>query len=104
MVEEGVGGACPCCGRRTIGEPGGYEICPVCLWEDDGQDNHNADIVLGGPNGTLSLTQARVNYLRNGCADGAPAHMYASGRQFVLTDEAISEVGTRWRSQSFDRE
>ena len=53
---------CPCCGYKTLGERGGYEICPVCFWEDDGQDDHDADMVRGGPNGALSLTQARANY------------------------------------------
>jgi hypothetical protein len=50
---------CPCCGERTLPERGGYYICRVCDWEDDGQDNHDADEVRGGPNGSLSLTQAR---------------------------------------------
>jgi hypothetical protein len=27
---------------------------PVCFWEDDGQDDHDADLVRGGPNGALS--------------------------------------------------
>jgi hypothetical protein len=44
-------------------ERGGFEICPVCFWEDDGQDDPDADVVLGGPNGQLSLTQARNNGL-----------------------------------------
>jgi hypothetical protein len=33
-------------------------------WEDDGQDDHDADEVRGGPNSSLSLTQARANYRR----------------------------------------
>src|SRR5262245_21961431 len=53
---------CPVCGCKTLGERGGYEICPVCFWEDDGQDDQSADEVWGGPNGSLSLTEARVNY------------------------------------------
>jgi hypothetical protein len=28
---------CPCCLHRTLKERSGYDICPVCLWEDDGQ-------------------------------------------------------------------
>jgi hypothetical protein len=51
--------ACPCCGERTLSERGGYDICSVCGWEDDGQDDHDADEVRGGPNGRFSLTQAR---------------------------------------------
>ena len=35
-------------------------MCPTCMWEDDGQDDHDADIVRGGPNSDLSLTQARI--------------------------------------------
>lgn len=26
---------CPCCGYLTSSEPGSYDICPVCGWEDD---------------------------------------------------------------------
>jgi hypothetical protein len=53
---------CPCCRCKTLGERSVYEICPVCFWEDDGQDDQNADEVWGGPNGPLSLTEARANY------------------------------------------
>lgn len=28
---------CPCCGYLTLPERGQYDICPVCLWEDDGR-------------------------------------------------------------------
>jgi hypothetical protein len=42
----------------------------VCFWEDDGQDDYDADVVRGGPNGVLSLTQARANYRQFGaCAE-----------------------------------
>jgi hypothetical protein len=54
--------SCPCCGYLTLGERGAYEICEVCFWEDDGQDDHDADAVRGGPNGNLSLAQARRNF------------------------------------------
>ena len=60
---------CPCCGCRTLSERGGYEICKVCFWVDDGQDDADADTVRGGPNGTLSLTQARQNYKKLGACD-----------------------------------
>lgn len=58
----GEGFRCPCCHYKTLGERGGFEICPVCFWEDDGQDEHDADIIRGGPNGSLSLTQARAEF------------------------------------------
>lgn len=60
---------CPCCDYLTLCGRAGYEICPVCCWEDDGQDSHDADEVRGGPNGSLSLTQARESYQRIGAAD-----------------------------------
>ena len=59
---------CPCCYCLTLGERGGFEICPVCFWEDDGQDEHDADVVRGGPNGSLSLTQGRMNYASFGAS------------------------------------
>lgn len=60
---------CPCCGFLTLGERHAWEICPVCFWEDDGQDDPDADQVWGGPNGSLSLTQARENYRRLGACE-----------------------------------
>jgi hypothetical protein len=59
---------CPCCRCKTLHERGGYEICPVCFWEDDGQDDYDADIVRGGPNPT-SLTEARHNFKEFGACD-----------------------------------
>jgi hypothetical protein len=61
--------ACPCCACRTLPTRGDYELCPVCFWEDDGQDDDDADVVRGGPNGLLSLTQARANYAAFGACD-----------------------------------
>ncbi len=60
---------CPCCGCKTLSERGGFQICQVCFWEDDGQDDYDADVVRGGPNGLLSLTQARTNYLQLGACE-----------------------------------
>jgi hypothetical protein len=60
---------CPCCGFKTLDERGGFEICQVCYWEDDGQDDYDADVVRGGPNGSLSLTGARANYRQFGACD-----------------------------------
>ncbi|MFH1721766.1 MAG: CPCC family cysteine-rich protein [Candidatus Altiarchaeota archaeon] len=48
--------SCPSCGYPTLGERDGYEICILCGWEDDGQDDKNADEIWGGPNSILSLT------------------------------------------------
>ncbi|MBL8795609.1 MAG: hypothetical protein JNM56_17015 [Planctomycetia bacterium] len=67
--QTGVAYCCPCCQYRTLDERGGFDICPVCYWEDDGQDDADADTVRGGPNGALSLTAARTNYRRFGVCD-----------------------------------
>lgn len=53
---------CPCCGYPTLTERGGYEICELCGWEDDGQDDPHANEVWGGPNGRYSLAEARSNF------------------------------------------
>ena len=34
---------CLCCGSRTLTAPGVFELCPVCWWQDDGQDEADAD-------------------------------------------------------------
>ena len=52
---------CPGCSYPTLSERGGYEICRVCNWEDDGQDDKEADEIWGGPNYELSLTENRLN-------------------------------------------
>jgi Cysteine-rich CPCC len=58
--------SCPCCGHPTLGERGGYEICEVCGWEDDGQDNHDSSVIRGGPNGRDSLDDARARFAAGG--------------------------------------
>jgi hypothetical protein len=59
---DGAKYRCPCCNYRTLDERGGFDICQVCFWEDDGQDSHDADETRGGPNGILSLSQAQRNF------------------------------------------
>ena len=63
--------ACPCCGYLTLPSPSEatMRLCPVCFWEDDGQSDEDADEVFGGPNGSLSLTQARANFRAFGACD-----------------------------------
>ncbi len=53
---------CPCCGYPTLERKGRYEICELCNWEDDGQDDHDADTIWCGPNGVYSLSAARKNF------------------------------------------
>lgn len=53
---------CPCCGYDTLTEEGGYDTCDLCWWEDDGQGDYDAHIVVGGPNSDYSLLEARNNF------------------------------------------
>ena len=59
--------ACPCCGYATLTARGLYDLCPVCFWEDDGQDNADADEERGRPN-PVSLLEGRANFLRFGAS------------------------------------
>ena len=52
---------CPCCAHFTLDEVGGYDICPVCFWEDDGTSGEHGF----SPNG-IPLEDARINYLKFG--------------------------------------
>jgi cysteine-rich CPCC protein len=61
---------CPCCGHPALAERGAYEICRVCGWEDDGQDDHDSAVVRGGPNGRISLDEARIEHERRGGTRG----------------------------------
>jgi hypothetical protein len=61
----GVRYPCPCCGYPMLSERGGYQICRLCNWEDDGQDDPHAEEVWGGPNGSYSLAQARMNFRKH---------------------------------------
>ena len=106
---------CPCCGFETIRDPGSHENCHICWWEDDGQDNQNANVVMGGPNYDLSLTRARINFLKHGISDPtrgdlrefqASPEYYAKAREFVLDDtgDAVFEPATGWRGSLADEE
>jgi hypothetical protein len=59
---------CPCCGARTLRNPESMELCPVCWWEDDGQDSADDAEIRLTVNGDLSLREARQNYQSCGAA------------------------------------
>jgi len=61
--ESGGPYSCPCCGHITLSERGAYEICGECGWEDDGQDDHDAHLVRGGPNGRAAYVNEGGNRL-----------------------------------------
>ncbi|GGG78643.1 CPCC family cysteine-rich protein [Paenibacillus radicis (ex Gao et al. 2016)] len=73
--------SCPCCGYLTLVERGGFEICCLCKWEDDGQDDPDADEVRGG-----SLTEARNNFKVN-------YTMYSDERNILSQSE--TEISTK---------
>jgi hypothetical protein len=58
---------CPCCGYFTFEEPGGYELCPVCFWEDDWCQIENPPDD-GGPN-AVNLMQGRINFQEFGAME-----------------------------------
>ena len=59
---------CPCCGYLTLeDEPGHFDICPVCFWEDDNIQSFEPDYE-GGAN-RISLNQARENYKKFGAKE-----------------------------------
>lgn len=76
--------SCPGCGYPTLSERGGYEICEVCNWEDDNQDDKNADEIWGGPNSNLSLTENRLNIGRtlNQLADSLNGKVNQNPKRF----------------------
>jgi hypothetical protein len=59
---------CPCCGHKTLDAPSALELCPICWWEDDGQEDRDAAEIRLTVNGQLSLSQARANYSQSGAA------------------------------------
>lgn len=101
--------ACPCCGFNTLDGRGEYDICPVCWWEDDGQDNDDANVVRGGPNGTLSLTRARINFLATGIFEPSRTDLrdkqqscdsFAQERNFVFDESSatVAEPAFDWNT------
>jgi hypothetical protein len=76
----------------------GFEICPVCFWEYDGQDDLDAHLERGGPNrGTLWL--ARANFLKfEACEEVAKQHVRRptgdepQARQWFLLEDVAVEL------------
>ena len=72
--------SCPCCGYPTLLSRARYDICRLCDWEDDGQDDANSADFQCGPNGGYSLDQARVNFKSH-------LTMYAKGKNSSISGE-----------------
>jgi hypothetical protein len=99
--------ACPCCGRDTLPERHGWDICPICWWEDDGTDNADASLYYSGPNKGLQLTAARINFLTVGIynpnrkdlmENRAPIEMFNQSRFFEIdkVKKIIFEKDSDW--------
>ena len=91
--ERGKNGlfACPCCGYATLSESSAWEICKICFWEDDGQDDPKANENWGGPN-KVSLYEGRKNFLAYGASD--PKHM-EHVRDINIDDERVRKYALK---------
>lgn len=59
---------CPCCGFYTLPQRGKWDICKVCFWEDDSENDEfdsPASDQVHGANG-VSLREGRENFLNFG--------------------------------------
>ena len=61
--------ACPCCGYLTLDQepPGTFQMCEVCMWEDDPVQFDDPD--FGGGANRPSLNEARENFKRLEASD-----------------------------------
>ena len=66
MSSNDLNESCVVCGFLCAGDFG--DICPVCGWEHEGMEIINPAVPVGGPNGDLSLKEARVNFKKYGVA------------------------------------
>ena len=97
---SGVRYPCPCCGYLTLSQRGGFEICELCRWEDDGQDDPHADEVWGGPNGRYSLSEARQNFERYliKYSPGDPKRRLGGNTNTSLEEQAKRAIITAFES------
>lgn len=51
---------CPVCGKYKFEEENDFDICPYCMWENDGVQYDDPDYA-GGAN-QMSLNEARKAY------------------------------------------
>jgi hypothetical protein len=59
---------CPCCGFRTLAsDPGHWEICEVCFWDDDPVQLSKPGYA-GGAN-AVNLNEARENFRKFGASE-----------------------------------
>ena len=93
---------CPCCGYPTLAERDSYDICELCHWEDDGQDDvefapragyYKPDDIAGGPNADYSLTEARLNFQQYGhMYRPSDTHAFARANENTDARRALQDV------------
>lgn len=59
---------CPCCDYISLPYRGYDLICPICFWEDNGQDVDALD-QRSGPNHGISLRQGRATFKTHGACE-----------------------------------
>lgn len=57
VIDMKVKHICPICGKHEFPEENSFDICPVCNWEDDADQEENPDEENGA--NRMSLNQAR---------------------------------------------
>lgn len=72
---------CPCCNYETLVERGQYDICPVCFWEDDGNNDPNG---YSGPN-HMTLSEGRSNYEKYGACSEKEVKLIGSERYEIYS-------------------
>lgn len=62
---------CPCCGYYTLDRRGGFELCPVCLWQDEEYREQFGKFAPERPHGPnrVHLWQARRNFIDFGASE-----------------------------------
>ncbi len=79
---------CPCCGCLTLDERFGYEICPVCFWEDDCKKDRSLDINSpSAANHDLTIARARENLRKFGACSEDMAKNTRLPEESEITDE-----------------
>ncbi|MCG8574626.1 MAG: hypothetical protein MI810_07065 [Flavobacteriales bacterium] len=95
--------ACPCCGLRSIEARYAFEICTVCWWEDDGEDN---DRLNGMGANEVSLTEGRLNFIQHGIYNPERDDLrelqdepekFEKERVFEIQKGFLVELGTEWK-------
>ena len=74
---------CSCCGFITLFKKQGFEICPICFWQDDVLDDKS----FSGANG-MNIKEAIENYKKIGACN---EEMFKN----VLPKEIVSEYGRK---------